>query len=71
MPTEHDGWFLSSSYFLLQNSPTILLLFISQADVYRMCLVGGRSVCLPYANASAAGADLLLCPTQDITMRIT
>lgn len=33
--------------------------------------MGGQTVCLPYANASAAVADLLLGPTQDITTRIT
>jgi len=71
VPTEHDGWFLSSPYFRLQNSPTVLLLFISQPEVYRICCMGGQTVCLPYANASAAVADLLLGPTQDITTRIT
>jgi len=29
VPTEHDGWLLSSPYFPLQNSSKVLLLFIS------------------------------------------
>jgi len=71
VPTEHDGWLLSSPCFHLQNSPTLLLLLISLSEVYRICCAGGRTVCLPYANASAAVADLLLRSTQDITTLIT
>jgi len=60
---------VTSSWFLI---PLLVdLLFISKSEVYRTCCEGGRTVCLPYANASAAAAHLLRGPTHDITTRIT